>query len=272
MTFDGSLYGVPQRVETVALYYNKSLMPTPPTTTDELLQMAGEMSGPDQYGFGFISNFYHNAGFLYGFGGQIFDESGELALDSPETVEFVNFLKSVKDAPGVFTQADVGAVESLFREGKAASIINGPWFLQAAEEAIGAENVGVAPLPAISANEGAAPEPFLGVTGFYVNANLDDDQAALAAEFARWMASDGMAPLVEQAGYLPANTTVETPADDPIAQAFATQLESTVALPTDPRMGNVWTPAQDMITKVLEGQATAEEAVAEAAETIEQSG
>lgn len=271
-TFEDQLYLVPQRVETVALYYNKSMVQTPPANTDELLQMAGEMAGPDQYGFGLIANFYHNAGYLYGHGAQIFNEEGEIALNSPETAAFLAFLKTVQDSPGVFTQNDVGAVQSLFQEGKAAMLINGPWFLQAAEEAIGAENVGVAPLPLISGQEDARPQPFLGVTGFYINSNIADEQADLALTFARWMATEGTQPLVDEAGYLPASTAVQVPADDPIAQAFNEQLQSTVALPTDPRMGNVWDPAGNMVTQVLQDQATPEEAAEEAQQLIEEAG
>jgi arabinogalactan oligomer/maltooligosaccharide transport system substrate-binding protein len=39
MKVDGVLYGVPESAKAVALYYNKSLVDTPPETTDELLQM-----------------------------------------------------------------------------------------------------------------------------------------------------------------------------------------------------------------------------------------
>jgi arabinogalactan oligomer/maltooligosaccharide transport system substrate-binding protein len=39
MKVDGVLYGVPESAKAVALYYNKSLVPTPPKTTDELLAM-----------------------------------------------------------------------------------------------------------------------------------------------------------------------------------------------------------------------------------------
>ena len=37
MKVDGSLYGIPESAKALALYYNKSLISTPPTTTAELL-------------------------------------------------------------------------------------------------------------------------------------------------------------------------------------------------------------------------------------------
>src|SRR3990170_5168302 len=39
MKVDGVLYGVPESAKAVALYYNKSLLPVPPKTTDEVLQL-----------------------------------------------------------------------------------------------------------------------------------------------------------------------------------------------------------------------------------------
>jgi len=275
VTFDEQIYGVPQNVNGVALFYNKTLVPTPPTTTDELLAMASEIAAanPDVYGFGLIANFYSNVGYLFGFGGAIFQEDGETsAFDTPETTAFLTFLKKVRDTPGVFTQADQGAVESIFREGKLAMMFNGPWFQQAATESLGAEGVGVALLPAISELENAPAKPFVGIQTFYVNANLDDDQAALAFAFAEWMSTAGVQPFVDEAGYLPAANEVTLPAENPLAATFVEQYAAGVPLPSNPKMGAVWTPAGDMIVKALEGTLPPEQAAAEAAETINAAG
>jgi arabinogalactan oligomer/maltooligosaccharide transport system substrate-binding protein len=249
-----------------------------------MLAMAAEITAanPEVYGFGLIANFYANAGYLFGFGGHIFKgdsatpvPEGEETLsgfNTPEVAAFLTFLKKVRDSPGVFTQADQGAVESLFREGKAAMMINGPWFQGAAVESIGAENVGVALLPAISELGDAPAKPFVGIQSFYINANLDEEQAALAVEFAKWMSTAGVQPFVDQAGYLPAANSVTLPAENPHAAVFVEQYAAGVPLSSNPKMAAVWTPAGDMITKALEGTLPPEQAAAEAAETIDQAG
>jgi len=277
VTFEEQIYGVPQNVNGVALFYNKTLVTTPPVNTDELLAMAAEIAEANTaegvYGFGLISNFYSNVGYLFGYGGEIFQEDGETsALNSPEVASFLTFLTKVKNSPGVFTQADQGAVESLFREGKLAMMFNGPWFQQAATEAITAENVGVALLPAISELQDAPAKPFVGIQSFYVNANAEDDQAQLAFAFAQWMSTDGVQPFVDGAGYLPASTGVTLPAENPLAPVFVEQYAAGVPLPSNPKMSAVWTPAGDMITKTLEGTLPPEQAAAEAAETIDKAG
>jgi arabinogalactan oligomer/maltooligosaccharide transport system substrate-binding protein len=149
-------------------------------------------------------------------------------------------------------------------------VINGPWALGDYETALGEGKVGVAPLPTISEAEDAPAKPFLGLKHIMLNANADDDQTALAAAFMTWFTGpDSEKFLAEKAGHLPAHTGVDVSAD-PIAQAFVTQAETATPLPTIAEMGQVWEPAQQMITKVLAGEATPEEAAAEAQDTINQ--
>ncbi len=274
VTFEDTLYAVPQNINGVALFYNTDLVQNPPKTTEELKSMAGELAtGPDQYGFGLVANFYSNAGYLYGYGGDVLTEDGQQsAFDSEATVRFLTLLQELAQTEGVFTQADQGAVESLFQEGQVAMMFNGPWFLQGARDALGAEKVGVALLPAISDNDNAPARPFVGVQGLYINSNLDPEQAELAFEFARWFSTVGTQILVDEAGQLPASPFVTVPEDEPAAETFVEQYEVGVALPTAPLMQSVWTPAGDMITKVIEGQASPEEAAQEAAETINSAG
>lgn len=269
LTYDEQLYGVPESFETVALYYNTDLVPTPPKTTAELDAIAAGMP-EGTYGIALYSNFYHPAGYLFGYGAQLFDAENNSALNSPETVAFLDWMKSATTKLGYFQQNDDAAITSLFKEGKAAMVINGPWALGDYQAALTPEKVGVAPLPAISEAGDAPAKPFLGVKHIMLNANADDERSALAVAFMTWFTGpDGETPLAEKAGHLPAHTGVDVSAD-PIAQAFVAQAETATPLPTVAEMGQVWEPAQQMITEVLAGEATPEEAAAEAQDTINQ--
>jgi arabinogalactan oligomer/maltooligosaccharide transport system substrate-binding protein len=270
LTFNDQLYGLPESFETVALYYNKTLVPEPPATTADLATMSAAIAdeNPDNYGFALFSNFYHPAGYLFGFGAQLFDENNMSALNSPETVNFLTWLQEFTAQPGVFQQNDDAGISSLFKEGRAAMVINGPWALGDYTGTLGAENVGVAPLPAITENGDAPPAPFLGMKHIMINWNADEEQAALAAAFATWFTGPESAGiLAASAGHLPANTGVDV-SGDPIASAFIQQAENATPLPLIPEMGQVWEPAGNMITTVLSGDATPEEAAAAAAEAI----
>jgi len=272
LRYDGKLYGMPESFEAVAMYYNKTMMPEPVASTADLDALAAEINGAssDSYGLALYSDFYHPAGYFFGFGGQLFDENNQSIVNSPETVAFLNWISGLQSKPGYFLQNDDNAISSLFKEGKAAAVFNGPWALGDYVNALGAENVGVAPMPVISENEGAATMPFLGVKHIMMNADLDGDQAALAAEFMKWFTGpESESILVEKAGHLPAHTGVDVSGDE-IAQAFVTQAETATPLPTIPEMGQVWEPVGNMITSVLTGDATAEDAAATAQDQINQ--
>jgi arabinogalactan oligomer/maltooligosaccharide transport system substrate-binding protein len=267
---EGMLYGLPESFETVAMYFNRALMPEPPATTADLDTVAAEINGAadDTYGLALLANFYHPAGYFFGFGGQLFDENNQSIVNSPETVAFLSWMNDLQSKPGYFLQNDDNAISSLFKEGKAAAVFNGPWALGDYVNSLGAENVGVAPLPLISDADGASPRPFLGVKHVMMNADLDDDQAALAAEFMRWFTGpESAGVLVEKAGHLPAHVGVDI-AGNEIAQAFVAQAESAIATPTIPEMGQVWEPIGNMITAVLSGAATPEDAAATAQDQI----
>lgn len=270
LKYDGKLYGLPESIETVALYYNTDMVPTPPTSTAELLAQSAAINAADssQYGLALLTDFYHPAGYLFGWGGQIFDDTNHSAFGSPETVAFLNWIKDLTSQPGIYQQNDDASISSLFKEGKAGMVINGPWALGDYQAALGADKVGVAELPVISENADAPAKPFLGVKHIMINPNLSDDQAALALKFAQFFTGAEVGKiLADAAGHLPANTGVDV-SDNPVASAFVAQAANSTAMPTIPEMGQVWTPAQDMISKVISGDSTAEEASAEAVKTI----
>ena len=267
LRFNDQLYGMPESFETVALYYNTDLVPTAPKTMTEVKEMSAAMA-EGVNGLALLSGFFHVAGFMFGFGGQLFDQANKSIINSPETVEFLAWIQQFNTEPGLFQQNDDGAISSLFKEGKAAMVVNGPWALGDYQAALGEDKVAVAPLPLISEKGHAQPKPFLGVKHIMMSSNIEGDQAALAFEFIKFFTGpESAGPLAAEAGHLPANTSVDVSAD-PIAQAFIKQGENVTPLPSIPEMGQVWEPAGQMITTVLEGEATPEEAAATAQDAI----
>ena len=269
LKYDGKLYGLPESFETVALYFNKSMVPGAPKSTNELYDLSAKMAA-GTYGLALYSDLYHPAGYLFGFGGTLFDADNNSSINSPETVEFLNWIKQFGESgkPGFFQQNDDAAISSLFKEGKAAMVINGPWATGDYTGALGADNVGVATLPTISEKGDAAPKPFLGVKHIMMSANSEGDQANLAFEFMKFFTGpESAGPLAEAAGHLPANTAVDVSGNE-IAASFIKQGENVTPMPSIPEMGQVWTPAGDMITKVIAGEKSAEDAAKEAQDAI----
>ncbi len=264
VTYKGKLYALPESNKCVALYYNKDLLKDkqPPKTTEEMLAMAAEVAPEGGYGLGWNKGFYHSFGYFGAFGAKLFDDNYKCILDQGTgTVDFLKFMKTMNETKGVTMEGDMGA---LFKQGKVAMINDGIWALGDYKKALGADKVGVVPLPA--AKNPAAP--FMTVESIYISANATNDEALAAMAFiAHVLAPEQGKLFVERAGRVPANVAVDT-AVNPAVAAFAEQSKTAVPIPAVPEMGAVWGPAGDMINKVLEGKATPEEAVAEAVKLI----
>jgi len=86
----------PESTECVALMYNKSLVPTPPKDTNELITMVDSLTKGDTYGFVFNSQFYDAAGYFFAAGMQLFDENYNCIVNQGDGgVIALNFLKKI---------------------------------------------------------------------------------------------------------------------------------------------------------------------------------
>ncbi|HSH04426.1 MAG TPA: extracellular solute-binding protein [Anaerolineae bacterium] len=252
MMVDGQMYGVPESAKAVALYYNKSMVDTPPTTTDELLQAVedGHILVQNQNG-------YHLFGFFPAFGGQILDDAGTTACSSGEEgfVKAMQYLVDLKEA-GALYETDGGRADTLFRNGEVAMIINGPWTLGDYRADLG-DDLGVAPIPGSMNPAGALN----GIDGFYINPNTDNPELAVAVAL-ELTDQESSQMYTDMAGHVPIRTDVTS--DDPNVAAFAEASANGTPRPQSAAFGNYWGPFGDMVTKVLEGNVTPEEGVAEA--------
>lgn len=262
LRWQGILYGFPESFECVAMYYNTDLVDSPPADTDELKAMAADV------GLGFNIGFYNAFGYIPAFGGQLFDDDFKCVLDQGGTADYLNFMLEMSEAEGVEATDDYGKLETLFKEEQVGLIFNGPWASGDYTGALGEDKVAVAPMP-MSAATGLPTGPFLGVKHFMLNANSDAAHLQAAIDFVKHMTSpDVLVRLMNNAGHLPANMKVEIPADNMIINGFIAQAQTATPFPNAPEMGAAWTPGGDMIKKVIAGEATAEDAVLEATQLI----
>ncbi len=271
LTYEKSLYGLPMAFKSVALFYNKKLVPNPPKTTDELVAMAKKVTDQAKKTYGLVyenANFYHHAAWLYGFGGKVFDDQGNLALDTPEAVKSFEFARDLRKVHGIVPE-DVSSilVTSLFNEGRAAMVINGPWFLGEIDPKI---DYGVAVLPRISPAGNAPARPFLTSEAIIMSSKSKHKKQAF--EFMKYLTSDeaalvraleGRQSVANQKVY--SNPKV---AADPILRVFMEQMKTAVPMPNTPEMLSVWTPATTALSSVIKGGASPAEALAKAQKEI----
>jgi len=251
---DGVFYMVPESLKAVAMWYDKSKVTTPPTTSDELLAAVKDGSVK----IGINQGVYHQFGWTGAFGGQLMDDSGKCTADAGGFAEAFAYLKELKDAGAVFN-VDGNALKTQFQTGEINAIIDGPWQTADFRTAL-ADNLAVAPIPA---GPSGPANPFTGTDGWYINPNLEPDRAKLAVDVALALSAPAAEQIfVDEAGHVPANPLVSI--TDPITQGFADAAEAGLPRPQNAEFGNWWGPFGDALNKVIDTGADPATAVKDA--------
>jgi len=247
-TAKGALYGLPLTYKSVALFYNKDLVPRPPRTTDELLAMGHRLTdrGKGRYGLVYqATNVYFHAPWLYGFGGRMLRRKGcGYAPDivSNQAITALKFARRLAGPHGIVPPEVTGQlVTTLFRSGRAAMAISGPWFLSGLA---GARHLhyGVAVLPIVS-ETGKPAAPLLSVEGIFMSSRCRHKQAAFV--FMKYLTSRRSSAFrLSMARQLPVDRDVarRVVKRDPVLAAFVQQRKTARLTPSTPMMRVVWRP------------------------------
>lgn len=274
MTYQDSVYGLPLNFKSITLIYNKALVKKPPTTSSELVKQAKQHTNAASGRYGlvyFYNNFYFHAALMNAFGGQVFDKSGKLTLNSPEMISSIEQMMKWYKEDGIMpAEPSEALVSSMFNEGKAAMILNGPWSLGEISKDI---DYGLAKLPALDELNGTLMKPWLTIEGVYVSAG--SKQKELAYDFANYLSSPEAGVILALEGrQLNANKAVYdnvSVASDKVLKSFRAQLDHAVPMPNRAEMTMVWSPATTAMNKIVKGAASAEDAIKEAHDTIAES-
>ncbi len=276
-TYEGEIYGVPVNAKTLALFYNKSLVPDAPETWADVLEISQELAADGITGLGFQNGFFHSAGFLYALGGSLMDDEGN-ATFGPEggdmTAAMEGFLQFHQDMYNLSLDESSGVIVDGssplpgFQTGEVAMVYDGIWNLAQFESDLG-DDLGVAIMPAL--DNGNVPALFAQTTGFMANANMAEDAAKQDAfvKFMKFVTSEeGQQIGLEVAGWLPVNPNM-TIDSNPNLQVFADQFALGTPFPNRAELSAFWTPMADAITAVSAGGETPADATAAAYELIQ---
>lgn len=251
LIYRDSLYGLPLAFKTLALFYNRALIASPPPTTETLIAQCKQVRATDPTRWGVaweLDSLYFHAPWLHGFGGAVYaDERDTLAIDTPAAQASVAFVRRLLVTEKIIPEEATSAlITTLFRQQKLACVVSGPWFRG---ELKGHANWGVAPLPRVSTTNLPA-RPFLGVEAVMVSARSARKRQAFA--LAQALTSDAAAQArMTAGGQLVANRSAYAGLTDPIATAFRAQVEQTEPLSNRPHMRRVWTPMQRALSQTI---------------------
>lgn len=261
--FDGKTYGVPQVTDTLGLMYNKALFEkagldpeAPPTTWDEVRDASKALkSKADVDGIYINSGGYFLLPFLYGEGADLVDTDAQtITVNSPEAVTGIETAQSlVEDGSAVKPTANdpYGTMMTLFKEQKVGMIINGPWEVAGISDDPkfgGIENLGVAPVPAGGAGQGAP----IGGHNYVVYSGMDDAKAEAAAAFIAFMSSaESEAFIADELGLLPGNADSYDLVTNERVTLWADAMEVAQPRPWIPEGGQFFAALDTMATEVL---------------------
>jgi arabinogalactan oligomer/maltooligosaccharide transport system permease protein len=259
LTYDGRRFGFPLGTKSVALFFNRALVPEAPKSTDALIRL-GERKRPEG---SFLlaypaDNFYFHAPFFFGHGAPLLDDAGRVNFETPEHAASLAFVAGLTQA-GLIPEEPTGAlVTQLFNDGKADLVISGPWFLGEIDKGV---DFGVAPLPRVDST-GLLASPFLTVEAVFVSGQSTKRQSAfrLAEHLAGKEAALQRAVVGRQVVATQSAWTDARLQEDPVLSAFRAQAASATPMDNRPAMRDVWEPGNLALKKVLRGGITPEKA------------
>ena len=212
-TYNGTVYGVPDQVEEIIVYYNKDLVPEVPETVDELRQIANGLKGEGIIPFAFGNHEQWPAGHMFSIGvGNVLGREGLDDIlyangrwDIPEVEEAINlffrdFVESQYYPEGLSALSYDGA-NALFYTGEAAMNPTGTWLVPEIVQTVQDFEVGFFSFPSI---EGSGISPPAGVgAGLFVAKEASNPQGAI--EFIDYLLQDSTARLIfEKLNVIPA--------------------------------------------------------------------
>jgi arabinogalactan oligomer/maltooligosaccharide transport system substrate-binding protein len=266
------VYGLPYASETVSLMYNPDLVDEPPETLSEMVSIMDDHHDPGNSTWGLScppKTAYFVSAFLHAFGGRIYDEeNGELGIETDEFIQGVELLQS-SIWPYVADDTTYNGQMPPFADGNAPFAINGPWQLGSFRDS--GVDATVAPLPDI---DGGSLTPYTGVQTWYFTSQLDSaDDASFntTLEWAKWYTTneDVIVGNAQNHGLIPVHTEyVESDDLGDDVPMFAETVSMGTPMPADPRMDTVWTPLENGLERIFNGQAEPDGAMKTAADEI----
>ncbi len=273
---NGNSYAVPiSSGNHLMLMYNTALVEIAPKNTNELIRIGKGMTKGDSYGLVYnqVEPFWL-VPWLAAFGGKVFDDDGITpTLNTPAMVSTLQFLSDLKFKHRIVPEeSDYSTMDTLFKEGKAAMIVNGDWSLGDYQTALG-DNFAVAPLP-VSSETGEYPAPYTSGKYFMVADGVSDEVRAAIKRFIAYVTSqDVQVEMLNTFKRLPALLSILESdlvrSGDELLKNSARQVQYGTPMPSVVEMRAVWDAMKPEMNAVLAGTISPEEAAEAMQESAE---
>ncbi|MEW6710593.1 MAG: extracellular solute-binding protein [Candidatus Riflebacteria bacterium] len=232
MFFNGSYWGYPWSLDTIALIINRDLVKNAPEDLQQMIDLKNHLPNgvyPLLYD---NKNFYYHAPWFHAFGASVFDEKG-FSVDGPEAVAAFDFAYELETIHELVPEkANQAAAINLFCAGKLAMTINGPWAIP--EFIKNRVNFSVVPIPGPDSQK--VSRPLVGIKGL-----------AIASQSAAKPGAEKVMSLIagqsflqraaEKSMFIPC---LKSSGQNDLIKGFVEQAQNGVLMPSRPEMRYVW--------------------------------
>lgn len=266
----GQTWGLPDYVGNhLTLVANLALVDTVAADTDQWVRQleaaTRDLDGDgktDQYGlvFNLLEPFWL-VPWLGGYGGWVMDDQGRPTLDTPAMVGALGFMADLKEKKVIPRECDYPLADTIFKEGRAAYIINGPWSWEGYRAA--GLDIALAPIPRVSAT-GLWPSPMTSAKCYSVNRYLDPATRECTAALLAWLTSrEVQEELARKLSVLPSDLEARRLPElqtDPVMLASTQQIARGRLMPIVPEMRAIWDTMRPGYQSVMNGELAPAEA------------
>jgi arabinogalactan oligomer/maltooligosaccharide transport system substrate-binding protein len=261
--FQGKIWGIPQVTDAPALLYNKALfkkagIKTPPATLDQLASDCSKFGAGK--GIFIRGDSYFIQPWIWAYGGDLLNYPGKTILVANKgsvagLTAYTKLFHSKCAFPDKDFANDYGNMQTAFKNGQVAMIVNGPWStadILSGSAFKASSNLGVAPVPKGPAGQGSPVGGHSWVIGRNTQ-HLDE-----AYTFIQWLSQ---AP--QQAQFAAKNNLLPTRVSaykDPTVKTnriivdFLKQMKVAKTRPVTPQGGQIYVDFGPNMQKVLAGE------------------
>lgn len=257
----------------LTLIYNRDLIPHPPRTVNELIQIAKSQTRDlnndgkiDRFGlvFNFTEPFFLIP-WIHGYGGEVLSAEGLPQLDQDAVKKSFLLMQDFRDVHKIIPkECDYEQANALFKEGRAAIIINGDWSWGDYKKA--KMNFAIAPLP-FNEETNQWVAPYVSTTGWSLNpAQKDPLRKEAAVRLLKFLiSSEVQKRFSQEVSTLPSRLSVrKTPEvlQNPLLSNSTEILSHGKPMPILAEMRAVWDALRTQYQAVLAGSANPNSAAA----------
>ena len=244
------------------LIYNKELIQSAPSNTNELISIGKEMTIDknndgivDQYGlvWNFTEPFFY-VPWLGGFGDWLLTEENKPNLNTVGNRRGFQFIKSLRDEHKIVPkECDYEIANAMFKTGKAAMIINGDWSWGDYADVV---DFDIARIPMVS-ETGKWPSPLVSTKGYSVNINTEGEKLTQTIELLKYLTSSNIQLFfTEKLNSQPSSKLAlenEQVKNNVLLNKSANIIEVGRPMPIIPEMRAIWDVLREQYQAVLGG-------------------